>query len=72
MKFDDDMRWPFYSLGPPPELFTKSEVTLTVTIKEYLWPGNEPITAEELSDCLYKWMNPRTPTITVTENKNEI
>jgi len=62
---------PFYTLGPPPELFIKSELTFTVTINEYLWPGNHPVTAEELTDCLYKWMNPRTPTITVTEARRE-
>jgi hypothetical protein len=61
---------PFYTLGPPPELFVKSEVTFTVTIKEWLWPGNQQVTVEELLDCLYKWMNPRTPTITVTETPN--
>ena len=55
---------PFYTLGPPAELFTDSEVTFTVTIKECLWPGHVPLTSDELESCLHRHMNPRTPTIT--------
>lgn len=62
---------PFYKLGPPPEAFTDSEVTFTITIKESLWPGHHAVTKEELSRCLYRWMNPRTPRIMVTEASRE-
>ena len=48
-------------LGPPAHLFTLCEQTFTITIKEYMWPGHQPYSEEQIKRWVLQGSNPRTP-----------